>query len=134
VRRTAVAALSEAFDSTFSYVNIEAGVPHTYELRLLLLSVNYQPTGYYTHTEYSESRLSFGPKLDKSTTTINPFSIDTEYKAALYRSDRLVATFGTIVNSPEIWDMQANLKTAMERMAEHLNTDVVQFLLDQKRD
>jgi hypothetical protein len=30
--------------------------------------------------------------------------------------------------------MQANLKTAMERMAEHLNTDVVQFLLDQKRD
>gem|GEM_PF-2825459 len=134
VRHTAVAALSKAFDSTFTYVNIEALVPHTYELRLLRLSVNYQPTGYYTHTEYSASRLSSGPKFNSSTTTINPFSIDTECKAVLYRSDSLVATFGTVVNSPGIWDMEANLKKAMERMAEYLNTDVVQFLLSQKQE
>lgn len=73
-------------------------------------------------------------EVSSRTTEYRPYSIDTEYKAVLYRSDNIVAVFESVSNSPGVWDMPTNLKKAMERMAEHLNTDVVQFLLKPKNE
>lgn len=130
VQRTAQFALSKAFDATVAPTVDSLG---RYELHLLLLTANYQPMGYYAHTEYRESPFSFGPRMSRTTTTHNnPYSISTAYRAALYRSDSLIATFDNVLDSPGIWTMEENLKKAMERMAEDLNTKVVRFMLGQK--
>ncbi|MBP6391123.1 MAG: hypothetical protein KA352_09525 [Flavobacteriales bacterium] len=50
----------------------------------------------------------------------------------LLKGIRVIAGKTEVVNTPGVWDMPANLKKAMERMAEHLNTSVVQFLLKRK--
>ncbi|MCC6541297.1 MAG: hypothetical protein IT225_03670 [Flavobacteriales bacterium] len=132
VRHTAEYALSRAFGSTTHIVNLEASEAPAHELRVIVLSSNYYPMGYYANTEYKDNPLSFGPRTTHSTTEYRPYSIDTQYKALLYSSDSLVAVFEGVVNSPGLWDMPMNLKKAMERVAEHLNTEVVQFFLKQK--
>lgn len=135
IRHTAGYSLSQAFASTFPTVTMSLDDTIRYELRLLLLSVNYRPLGYYSHTENRQSPFSFGPQTNSgSTTKIHPYSLETEYKAVLYESSTLVATFGRVVDSPGVWDMQMNLKKAIERMAEHLNTDVVEFLLKREQE
>ncbi len=136
VRQTAEGVLDQAFCGTATRVEtIEAGMTYDYTLRLIALESTYQPIGYYADTRYSESHVPLrGKQLSSSTTEYRPYSIDTEYKAVLYKGDSMVAIFERVSNSPGVWDMPANMKKAMERMAEHLNSAVVQFLLGRKQE
>lgn len=134
IRHTAEYALSRAFGSTAHIVNSDGSEVHEHEIRVILLSSNYNPAGYFANTEYKDNPLSFGPRTTRSTTEYRPYSIDTQYKALLYSSDSLVAVFEGIVNSPGLWDMATNLKKSIERMAEQLNTDMVQYLLKRRNE
>lgn len=134
VRQTAQHALLQAFRSTFPDGVTVTNDSEKYALHLLSLRSDYRPLGYYKHTEYKESPFSFGPRMSSTTTSHAPYSINTEYRASLYMSDSLIATFDNVLESPGIWDMQTNLKKGMERMAEDLNARVVRFVLGQKEE
>ncbi len=135
VRHTVEGALDQAFCATAARVEtVDGGMTYDYTLRLIGMACMYRPMGYYADTRYSETTVPLrGKELTSTTTEHRTYSIDTEYKAVLYKADSMVAVFGDVVNSPGTWDMQANLKKAMERTAEHLNSDVVQFLLGGKQ-
>lgn len=136
VRQTVEGALDQAFRATATKVEtIEGGMSYDYTLRLLALTSVYQPMGYYADTQYSETNWKL-MKNERSSSTMEyrPYAIDTEYKAVLYKGDSTVAILDGVSNSPGVWDMPANMKKAMERMAERLNSDVVQFLLGRKQE
>lgn len=132
IRRTTEQALSNAFASTTKGPSTSPDKSRVHELRLIAFGLNYNPMGYYANSEIKDNPLTFGPRSTTSTTMFRPYSIDAKYKATLHVSDSLVAVFEEVVNSPGVWDMESNLREAIERMAETLNTEVVQFLLRRK--
>lgn len=131
VRHTAEGALDQAFCATASRVETTGdAMAFDHTLRLISLRPGYVPLGYYDNTTYSETTVPLrGKQLTSSTTQYRPYSVAMEYKAVLYKGDSIAAVFEGVADAPGTKDMPANLKLAMERVAEHLNSDMVQYLL-----
>ncbi len=120
VRHTLLDALSGAFRATFPAIQGNGGA-ECYQLQVVSLTANYRPL---TLEEQKARETASG--------VYRSYSIDLTYKALFFNADSLVATFTDVLNtrSPK-GDRRADLKTAMEHMAEELNAKVVRFLLRQ---
>jgi hypothetical protein len=132
VRRSSLDALTKAFELSTPEASSYADNSQGLLLRLILLDVNYDLRGYYSNIEITENLFSFGPRQPITTTGFRPYSIATQYKAVLYSKDDVIAVFENAIMTPGTEDMRSNLEMAISRMAERLNTDVVDFLLKVK--
>lgn len=129
LQRTTERALMMAFRSTFQEVGPALGQASGHELRMLKLSIQQVLVDHHAHSELVPSPFSFGPPLSSSTKEIAIHVLETRYKAVLLHKGRLLAVYEAGLTTPKGPDLLRDLTTAVERMAEELNTRVVRTVL-----
>lgn len=128
VQRTAEQALSAAFRSTFPVIGTASSGSFDHTLQLLLFQADLVPVAQQVHTVHTVGQRSVGPTFSSSTTQQTLQVVEIRYKALLRQPGSSPHILEGTLTTPATRTPEEDLREAVERVAEDLNSKVVRSI------